>query len=133
MLLGEIMYSVLWNKCPKCHKGDVFIVANPFKLKMFDKMHSTCSCCGEKYEKEPGYFYGAMYVSYALMAGWFIITWALNTFVVEADTWPYLIFIITTIILFTTMTFRVSRLLWLNFFIRYDKSIAEQCETQSGK
>jgi len=30
-------------------------------------MHERCSVCGLKYEREPGYFLGAMYFSYALM------------------------------------------------------------------
>jgi len=84
-------------------------------------MHKTCSCCGEKYEKEPGYFYGAMYVSYALMAGWFIITWAANTFIFKVGVWYYIAFILTTMILFMPLTFRISRLVWLNLFIKYKK------------
>jgi hypothetical protein len=87
-------------------------------------MHESCSCCGEKFEKEPGYFFGAMYVSYALMVGWFIITWAANSFLIEAGTGAYLAFVISTIILFMPLTFRISRLLWLNFFVSFDKNKA---------
>lgn len=85
-------------------------------------MHETCTCCGERYDREPGYFYGAMYVSYGLMVGWFIVTWATNTFIVKAETVPYLIFLSLTIFLFTPMTFRISRLLWMNMFTKYDKT-----------
>jgi len=120
-MLTNILYSVALNKCPKCNKGDVFITNNPYKLTQFDKMHETCTCCGEKYEKEPGYFYGAMYVSYALMVGWFIVTWAIDTFIVKSETWQYLTFIIVSIILLMPVTFRTSRLIWLNFFIHFDK------------
>ena len=122
MLLKNILYSTLWNKCPKCNKGDVFITNNPYDLKKFDKMHQSCSHCGERYEREPGYFYGAMYVSYGLMVGWFVVTWAINTFIVKVETIPYLIFLSVTIVLFTTLTFRISRLLWMNMFSKYDKS-----------
>lgn len=119
--MKDILYSVFKNKCPSCHKGNVFISNNPYNLKEFDKMHQTCTCCGEKYEKEPGYFYGAMYVSYGLMVGWFVITWAANTFIFNADIINYLIFLIATIVLFMTLTFRISRLIWLNFFIKFDE------------
>jgi hypothetical protein len=85
-------------------------------------MHVNCSCCNELYEREPGYFYGAMYVSYGLMVGWFILTWAANTFIVEAGTTAYLIFLSTTVVLFTPLTFRFSRLLWMNMFTKYDKT-----------
>lgn len=121
-MLKNILYSVLWNKCPKCHKGNVFISNYPFNLKRFDKMNVSCSCCGTKYEKEPGFFQGAMYVSYALMAGWFIITWAADSFILKSETWQYLTFVITTIILFMPLTFRISRLLWMNLFITFDKN-----------
>ena len=32
----------------------------------FPKMHERCPTCGLKFEREPGYFLGAMYVSYGL-------------------------------------------------------------------
>ncbi|MFY9310235.1 MAG: DUF983 domain-containing protein [Bacteroidia bacterium] len=121
-MLKNILYSVLWNKCPRCHKGDVFKTNNPYNLKKFDKMYETCFCCSERYEREPGYFYGAMYVSYGLMVGWFVITWATNTFIVEASTEAYLIFLSVTVVFFTPLTFRISRLLWMNMFTKYDKT-----------
>lgn len=122
MLLKDILYSTLWNKCPQCHQTNVFITNNVYNLKNFDKMHISCACCGITYEKEPGFYQGAMYVSYALMAGWFIITWAADSFLIKSETWQYLTFVISTIILFMPLTFRISRLLWLNFFIKYDKN-----------
>lgn len=121
-MLKNKLYSVLWNKCPQCHIGSVFISNNPYNLKRFDKMNVSCNCCGIKYEKEPGFFQGAMYVSYALMAGWFIITWAADTFIFKSETWQYLTFVISTVILFMPLTFRTSRLLWMNFFIKFDKN-----------
>ena len=125
-MLKHLFISVFTNTCPRCNKGRVFTYS-PFDLKKFDRMEEHCSCCGEKYEKEPGYFYGAMYVSYALMVGWFVITWVANSFVFEAGTIWYLSFLMTTIVLFAPLTFRVSRLIWLNFFTRYDKEAGRNC------
>jgi len=85
-------------------------------------MNVSCTCCGTRYEKEPGFFQGAMYVSYALTVGWFIITWAADSFIFKSETWQYLTFVISTIILFMPLTFRISRLLWMNFFIKFDKN-----------
>ncbi len=123
-MFKEILYSVFWNKCPRCHKGNVFETNSAYNLKLFDKMHKTCSCCGEVFEKEPGFFYGAMYVSYALMVGWFLISWGLDYLFFKLETWQYILFISTTILLFAPLTFRISRLIWLNFFVRFDK---EKC------
>ncbi len=122
MLLKNILYSTLWNKCPKCHKADVFVSQNPYNLSQMSRMHESCSACGEKYEKEPGACYGAMYVSYALMVGWFVICWASDYFFFHTETFNFLVFVISSMVLFMPLTFRFSRLLWLNFFIRFDKS-----------
>jgi uncharacterized protein (DUF983 family) len=119
-MLKEISYSVLWNKCPKCHEGNVFVSNNPYKLTQLSTMHQNCACCNEKYEKEPGYFFGAMYVSYALMVGWFVITWAVDSFWVNSTGANYVIFVVATMLLFMPITFRVSRLIWMNFFTHFD-------------
>ncbi len=59
--------KIIREKCPNCEVGDIFISkGNLFQLKM-PKMHHTCPHCQHKFEKEPGYFFGAMYVSYALV------------------------------------------------------------------
>jgi hypothetical protein len=125
-MLSKIIYSVSKNKCPRCHGSDVFISKNPFNLKTFDKMHEKCSSCGLLYEKEPGFFYGAMYVSYAIMVAWFVFTWGVNEFFIGVGAFPYLTFLGLSIILLMTPTFRISRLLWMNFFTRFgeeDKTI----------
>ena len=63
---GTKLYSILGQKCPRCQEGPLFINKNPYKLKNWDKMHSDCPVCELHYEREPGFFQGAMYVSYAL-------------------------------------------------------------------
>ena len=121
-MLTDVFYSVLKNKCPQCHQTDVFVTHNPFNLKKFDQMHESCSCCGVKYEKEPGFFQGAMYVSYGLTAGWFMLTWALDTFLFHSEIWQYITFIVVSMIVLMPLTFRLSRLIWMNFFIHFDKT-----------
>ena len=83
-------------------------------------MHESCPHCGEIFDKEPGYFYGAMYVSYALMVGLFLISWGINSFWIGASALAYLLFTSILIVILSPLTFRVSRLVWLNFFIRFD-------------
>ena len=85
-----------------------------------------------KYEKEPGFFQGAMHISYALMSGWFIITWAADSYIFKSQTWEYLTFFISTIIAFMPLTFRISRLIWMTFFINYDKT-KTSCEHHLAK
>ena len=125
MMLSEILYSMAANKCPRCHQGKVFTHNNPYRLKGgMLKMEKTCSYCGEVYEKEPGYFFGAMYVSYALTTGWFVIWFALYNFVLNWSTTFFLVFMTSTILALSPLSFRWARIIWLNFFVRYDKSKA---------
>lgn len=55
--------AILGCKCPKCLKGNLFLYSayKPFK---FNLMSKNCPKCGQVYEIEPGFFYGAMFVSY---------------------------------------------------------------------
>lgn len=124
-MLSQKLYSIATNKCPKCHTGKVFEVDNPYNLSRFDKMNNKCQHCGEIFDKEPGYFYGAMYVSYGLMAGWFMLTFAIEEFLYNTTIPHYILFVVITSIVFMPLTFRTSRLIWLNMFIHFDESKAK--------
>ena len=63
---GSKLYSILTGTCPKCQKESMYLDPNPLHLSKILKMHENCSHCGLKYQIEPAFFYGAMYVSYGL-------------------------------------------------------------------
>ena len=71
---------MFFNKCSRCHQGDVFVSKNPYKLSMMFNLHKTCSHCHLEYESEPSFFYGALYVSYGISSGWFMIWYFLEYF-----------------------------------------------------
>lgn len=52
--------AILQRKCPRCLEGDIY--------RRWLKPHESCSVCGLKFEREPGYFLGSFYISYALGA-----------------------------------------------------------------
>ena len=56
------LLTILNCKCPNCSKGNVYKKHHFFS---YAKMNDTCDVCNYSFEKEPGFFYGAMYVSYA--------------------------------------------------------------------
>lgn len=122
MRLSGILFSVFNNKCPRCHQGKVFEKSNPYNLKYLFRMQPVCQHCHERYEKEPGYFYGAMYVSYALTSLFFIILFLLDIFFFHLGI-SLLFLLIPGILLISPLTFRWSRLIWLNFFIKHDPSV----------
>ncbi|MCT4562349.1 MAG: DUF983 domain-containing protein [Crocinitomicaceae bacterium] len=113
------LYSIFTNTCPQCHQGKVFKYKNPFSLKHFSDMNETCSNCQLKYEKEVGFFYGAMYVSYALTSGFFIVSFIIDLMYVQAAMWKLITFLIVSLVILSPLTYRLARLIWLNFFFKY--------------
>ena len=65
-LKGFKIYSILKGTCPKCHEESMYKNKNPYQLSDALLMHKKCSNCQTTYKIEPSFFYGAMYVSYAV-------------------------------------------------------------------
>lgn len=127
MKLFNIFYSTFSNKCPRCHEGQVFKEANPYKLNKMFSLNEKCSHCELKYEREPSFFYGAMYVSYALTSGWFIIWYLIYLSLPNAmDTLYFALMVSLSILVLSPITLRLSRLIWLNFFYSYNKKYQQQ-------
>lgn len=122
--IGLKLRSVVGQSCPRCHQGDLFVNKNPYKMENWDKMHSECSHCGLHYEIEPGFFQGAMYVSYAVGVALSIVVVLVN-FLIGFNPLYYFIANTTVIILFAPFIFRWSRALYMNFFIAYDGRFAK--------
>lgn len=117
---GSRLYSVLRQKCPRCHEGEVFLHPNPYRLKDSDKMHKSCKVCGMNYNPEPGFYFGASYVSYALTVGMAIgIFLLLFPFLGWDKEWIYISTIGAVILITLPVTYRLSRIIWLNFFFGY--------------
>lgn len=115
---GSKLYSVWHNKCPRCQEGDFFVKPAGFRFKDNLKTHENCSNCGLKYMIEPSFFYGAMYVSYAIT-----VAMAVAVFVIcqlfDLSLVSSLISILVVLILANPFVMRVSRLLYINMFIGF--------------
>ena len=117
---GSKFYSVFHNKCPRCQQGDFFEYGMTLNFKNNLKTHTTCSHCGLKYMIEPSFFYGAMYVSYALTVALAVAIFVIS-FLLGLGPISSLIAIIVILVAFTPLTMRVSRLLYINMFVHYKK------------
>ncbi len=126
---GTKLYSILMMKCAKCHEGDLFCDRNPYHLRQLFRMYDKCPVCGQKYQPEPGFWFGAMYVSYALnVAIWITLFVAIYTFVTLY--WVYFLSIgVLVDLVLVPVTFRLSRSIWMNFFISYDPHAADKVKT----
>ncbi len=120
--------AILNHKCPRCYEGDIFehsLSENPLK---FTETHEHCPHCHLRYEREPGFFYGAMYVSYALtMAILLGSAFILYYFFGDPSTGVYIVTVIAAVILLMPVVFRYSRTLYLHAFggVKYDASYEE--------
>lgn len=115
------LYAMLNYKCPKCHEGDLFIDKKMYNIKKFDKMNEKCPVCNHKFEIESGYFYGAMYVSYALTVAFSVAVFVLSyLFLPNISPMYYIINISLVILLLAPVTYRTSRSIWVNLNTKYD-------------
>lgn len=115
------LYSIFFNKCPRCHKGQFFKSNHSYQLKQFDKMNEACSHCGENFNRETGFYFGAMYVSYGLAVIIGIAMFLMMVVLFKMDVLTFLIaYSIATLVL-SPWIFRKSRLTWINLFVGYKK------------
>lgn len=130
MLEETKLYSVLKLKCPRCHEGDLFLVKNPYTFNKLEKMPDTCPVCGQKYWPEPGFYYGAMYVSYGLTIGLSVAVFLAMIALGRFDIMWYLGLNAAVLILLFPPIFRFSRAVWFNMFVSYktkeERAIADQ-------
>lgn len=126
MRVAEIIYSAVGNKCPKCHTGKVFHSDNPYKPGGALKMNETCSSCHLTYEREPGFFFGAMYVSYALMAAVFITWFVSDLLWLNMSPGALAGAAISSMLILFPIIYRWSRIIWINFFVKYDPALRKQ-------
>lgn len=115
------LYSILNNKCPHCHKGDFFKTSNPYNLNKFSRMNSRCSLCNEDFQREPGYYFGATYVSYGLTVGFGIVLFILLCVIFDVEAIPFLLIYSALLIILLPLFYRYARLIWINFFVNYEK------------
>lgn len=104
------MADIFHQLCPRCRAGKIFRYSI---FRGFPKMHERCPACDLKFEREPGYFLGAMYVSYGLalvvIALIAALLWRLTGWWITKDTiWAVVIFLP----LAPTITL-LARVLWI--------------------
>lgn len=122
------LWSILAMRCPRCRRGPMFKDSNPYRnlsLKHISDMHDNCPVCGQKYDMEPGFWYGTGYVSYALAVAisvaTFVAWWVLIGVSINDNRVMYW-FITNSIVLVVAQPWmmRLSRVIYMRFFVNYD-------------
>lgn len=117
--------NILKCKCPRCRRGDMFIERNPYKLRTTMKMNEVCPGCGQHFDIEVGFYFGAGFISYALsvalcgasFAGWWLL---IGFSLYDNRLFYWIAFNAVLLIALQPVLMRLARAIWLAFFIRYD-------------
>jgi uncharacterized protein (DUF983 family) len=107
--------GVLHEKCPNCGKGQVFMKGKrPFAVPV---MKQNCEACHYRFNREPGYFLGAMYISYGIAVLLGMLTFLLMRYFLPALPliWTPLT-IVAVILLAARKNYRVSRIVYMHIF-----------------
>ena len=123
---GSKLNSILTGSCPKCQKESMYSDKNPLHLTKVLKMNNNCSHCGLKYQIEPSFFYGAMYVSYGLNVAVGIAAFIMSFVFFGASIGESFIAIVITLIVLFPFVLRLSRNLYINMFISYDPKAGQE-------
>ena len=119
---GSKLFSVLSFKCPACHEGD-FFVSHPYNLSKAGDIYKSCSVCQTKFSKEPGFYYGAMYVSYAIAVAISISIYVMFYILDIAISVELFLLIYTLLILLASpLIYALSKIIWANIFIKFRKN-----------
>ena len=119
------LYALVNGKCPACRRGDIFTGSlYGFNIQ---RTNYSCSHCNQRFEIEPGYFYAAMYVSYAMNMGEMITmgfaTYFLSGGRLDFDSiWIYVAVIFLGSLFLSPFNYRYSRIIllhWLSPKIKY--------------
>ncbi len=117
---GTKFYSIVNFRCPRCQEGEVFEEKNPYKLGKLFTMHENCPHCELRYEVEPSFFYGAMYVSYGYSVALFVATYIIMNWIYEPSITDIIIALALVVLVLSPLVLRLSRITWLNLFVKYN-------------
>ena len=82
-------------------------------------MNQSCSECGQTFMPEPGFYYGAMYMSYAFYVIVILIAVPIGLNWFDLDITALMAILIVLFILLTPVFFRMARRAWLAIFVPY--------------
>jgi uncharacterized protein (DUF983 family) len=120
--------AALHAKCPRCRTGNMF--ANNMYGFSGQKMNEFCPHCNLKFEREPGYFYVAMFVSYAMNVAQ-MVTLSVATYVLTGSNnpWLYIAIVFAAALVVSPVNFRYSRvvlLYWLTPGLHFNPEKAKE-------
>jgi uncharacterized protein (DUF983 family) len=108
--------QLLKGRCPRCGEGRIFESPNPYKLRQMLQVRKRCSHCDLDFSPEPGFYWGATYVDYALTVAFSAFTFLMSTLIfgfMNSLSWQYVAGNALLLLIFCPIFFRFGRVLWL--------------------
>ncbi|MBK7882788.1 MAG: DUF983 domain-containing protein [Chitinophagaceae bacterium] len=129
----NFLWSILSMKCPRCRRGPMFTEKNSYKslkLSKIFEMPDNCSVCGQKFDLEPGFWYGTGYVSYALAVAVSVTTFIAWMVLIGISTEDNRVFFwlglnALLLVVLQPWLMRLSRVLYIRIFVRYHKEFEQ--------
>ncbi|MEI6312249.1 MAG: DUF983 domain-containing protein [Bacteroidota bacterium] len=115
------LYSIITCKCPRCKETNLFVNQNMYYLPDLFKMPERCSVCNLKYEMEIGFWWGAMYVAYAVSCALVLSIFLPLYLILKLSVDMSLLIDMSLTTLLFPITFRLSRSLWIHMFAHQSK------------
>ena len=119
-----VLISLFQAKCPSCRKGKVFVNKSVFPLGQLVKLKPNCEVCGQKLISEQNNGGG---INYALTVMLFFLNllWYWPIFGIsykDHSVETYLVTSIVIVVLLQPWLMRISRVIYLYFYIPYGKT-----------
>lgn len=118
---GSKLNSILTGSCPRCQNESMYLDKNPLHFSKLLKMNEKCSHCGLKYQIEPSFFYGAMYVSYGLNVALGVAAFVISYLIFNSSIKTAFIAIVVSNVVLFPFVLRWSRNIYINMFVAFDK------------
>jgi len=110
------LHAMINARCPLCHEGRLFKY-KWWNLLNFAQMHENCPHCDMRYEVEPGFFYGAMYISYAFTVGIMLVGGiVVFNFFNDPPAMDYVVPITIFSLVMVPFNFRTARVIFIHLF-----------------
>jgi uncharacterized protein (DUF983 family) len=102
------VWAIVRQRCPRCREGRMFRGSLA--------MNDPCPVCGLIFQREEGYFLGAMYVSYLLASALLVPLYFAATVLFPGwDSMVVALVVMVPYLLFVPAVFRYSRAVWIYF------------------
>ncbi len=111
--------GIVGLKCPQCRQGDLFKKPGLYVVKGMADMYDRCPVCNLKYEQEPGFWWGSMYLNYGTSVAIILPTFIVFYSIVGLEFYTALSLGGLLLLLLVPMVFRLGRACWIYWFGKY--------------